>query len=204
MWVAPDEYRRLDLRVHEVLRDVPLYDVSIVDLPGGGPGRRIADIRVLDAGATPSRIVKALFGLRFFLGRLFGWDRVPTRPEDSMLSRLSERDRRESEITPGTHVDSFLVLYQFPRESLREIRNATVHGWICTALASPHGERLPSLLGDLRAPGLLAHTTVSDGDPAVSTNPLSGDASSNSTRVDRDIRRRDLRGDWTRCPRRSG
>ena len=135
MWVAPDEYRRLDLRVHEVLRDVPLYDVSIVDLPGGGPGRRIADIRVLDAGATPSRIVKALFGLRFFLGRLFGWDRVPTRPEDSMLSRLSERDRRESEITPGTHVDSFLVLYQFPRESLREIRNATVHGWICTALA---------------------------------------------------------------------
>jgi hypothetical protein len=26
------------------------------------------------------------------------------------------------------------LLYQFPRESLRETRNATVHGFICTAL----------------------------------------------------------------------
>ena len=28
--------------------DVPLYDVSSVDLPGGGSGRTIADIRTLD------------------------------------------------------------------------------------------------------------------------------------------------------------
>jgi len=27
------------------------------------------------------------------------------------------------------------MLYQFPGEALREIRNAAVHGWICTALA---------------------------------------------------------------------
>src|SRR2546430_12457667 len=47
----------------------------------------------------------------------------------------SERDRRDSEITPGTLVGSFLLLYQFPGEALSETRNATVHGFVCTALA---------------------------------------------------------------------
>jgi hypothetical protein len=32
-------------------------------------------------------------------------------------------------------VSPFLVLYQFPCEALRETRNVTVHGFICTALA---------------------------------------------------------------------
>jgi len=139
MRVAPDEYLRLDLRAHQLLRDVPLYDLSIVDLPGGGAGRSIADIRALESAAVPSRVAHVLFGLRYALGRVFGWDRARLRPEDSLLSRLSERDRRESEIAPGTRIDSFLLLYQFPRESLREIRNATVHGWICIALARRAG-----------------------------------------------------------------
>ncbi len=57
------------------------------------------------------------------------------RPEDSLLPRLSERDRRDSEIVPGTPVGSFLLLYQFSGEALAETRNATVHGFLCTALA---------------------------------------------------------------------
>ena len=57
------------------------------------------------------------------------------RAEDSLVARLSERDRRESEIAPGTFDGPFLVIYQFPTEALRETRNATVHGWISTALA---------------------------------------------------------------------
>ena len=56
------------------------------------------------------------------------------RPEDSLLSRLSERDRRDSEIPPGTPAGPFLVLYQFPGEASSETRNATVHGFVCTAL----------------------------------------------------------------------
>ena len=135
MWASPDEYLRLNLRAHDLLRDIPLYDVSIVDLPGGGVGRRVADIGALESAAAPSRVANAIYGLRHVLGRVFGWDRVQMRPEDSLLSRLSARDRRESEIAPGTPVYSFLMLYQFPGEALREIRNAAVHGWICTALA---------------------------------------------------------------------
>jgi hypothetical protein len=135
MRVPPDEYLSLKLRAHELLRDVPLYDVSAVDLPGGGSGRSVGDIRALEASAAPSRIARLLYGVRRFLGRVFGWDRGQMRPEDSLLPRLSDRDRRDSEIAPGTPVGAFLLLYQFPDEMLTETRNATVHGWICTALA---------------------------------------------------------------------
>ena len=100
MRASPVEYLGLKLRAHEVLHDVPLYDVSVVDLPGGGAGRSVADIRALDATLPPSRVANALFGVRRFLGRVFSWDRVPIRPEDSLLGRLSERDRRDSENPP--------------------------------------------------------------------------------------------------------
>src|SRR5258707_2405705 len=94
------EYLELRLRAHELLRDVPLYDVSVVDLPGGGPGRSIADIRVLDSSTSPSRIAIVLYSARHFLGRVFGWDRRVMRPEETLLPCLSERDRRESEVIP--------------------------------------------------------------------------------------------------------
>jgi len=60
----------------------------------------------------------ALYGLRHVFGRVFGWDRIPMRHEDSLLSRLSEGDRRDSEIIPALPLGSFLLLYQFPREAL--------------------------------------------------------------------------------------
>lgn len=135
MRASPAEYLSLELRAHELLRNVPLYDVSIVDLPGGGNGRSVADIRALQSAARPSRIVSAFFGLRRLLGRAFGWDRVQMRPEDSLLPRLSERDRTDSEIPPGTPDGPFRLLYQFPGEALSEIRNATVQGYVCLALA---------------------------------------------------------------------
>ena len=93
MRASATEYRSLHLRAHELLRDVPLYDVSSVDLPGGGSGRTIADIRTLESATPPSRIATFLYGLRYLLGRVFGWDREPMRPEDSFLERLSQRDR---------------------------------------------------------------------------------------------------------------
>jgi len=137
--VPPGEYLSLDLRAHDLLRDVPLYDVSAVDLPGGGAGRSIADVRVLDAAAPASRLSTGLFGLRRLLGRVLGWDREPIRTEESLLPRLSERDRTESEVAPGTRSGAFLQLYRFHREALAEIRNATVHGWISTALVPRAG-----------------------------------------------------------------
>jgi len=135
MRASPAEYLSLPLRAHSLLRGVPLYDVSTVDLPGGGAGRSVADVRAIESSAPPSRIANTLYGVRRFLGRASGWDRVEMRPEDSLVSHLSERDRRDSEITPGTPDGSFRVLYQFPSEAVSEIRNGTVQGYVCVALA---------------------------------------------------------------------
>jgi hypothetical protein len=55
-----------------------------VDLPGGGEGRSVADIRALDSAAAPSRIANVLYGLRRFLGRVFGWDEVKVRPDEAL------------------------------------------------------------------------------------------------------------------------
>ena len=117
MRASAAEYRGLHLRAHELLHDVPLYDVSSVHLPGGGSGRTIADIRTLESTTPPSHIATFLYGLRYLLGRAFGWDREPMQPEDSFLERLSQRDRCESQITPGTLDGPFWVLYQFPGEA---------------------------------------------------------------------------------------
>ena len=51
-----------------------------------------------------------------------------------MAGLLSERDRSESEVPAGTPDGSFRVLYRFQNEQLTEIRNATVQGYVCTAL----------------------------------------------------------------------
>jgi len=130
MGVPPAEYLSLPIRAHSLLQGVPLYDVSSIDLPGGGDGRTVGDIRALRSAASRSAISMGLFGLRHFIGKLFGWDRKRLRPEDSYASRLSERERSESEVTPGTPDGAFLIVYQYPNEMLSETQNATVHGFI--------------------------------------------------------------------------
>jgi hypothetical protein len=132
---APEEYLSLELRAHELLRHVPLYDVSVVDLPGGGEGRSLADALHLQAAAPRSLVERALYGLRHALGRTFVWDEVRLLPEDALVSRLSEKDRRDSETPPGTPDGAFRVVYRFRNEQLSETRNATVQGYVCIALA---------------------------------------------------------------------
>jgi hypothetical protein len=93
MRVPREQFWRLRLAVHGLVRDVPLYDVTAVDLPGGGAGRTMADVRALMA-REPVRVanplVRGLFALRALLGRLCGWDAArPTHPETSSLQRLS-------------------------------------------------------------------------------------------------------------------
>jgi hypothetical protein len=75
MRIAASEFQNLDLWAHSFLRDVPLHDVFAVDLPGGGEGRTMSDIRaLLPAGSAikANLLVAALFKLRFFVGGLFG------------------------------------------------------------------------------------------------------------------------------------
>jgi hypothetical protein len=133
------EYFGLRLRAHSLLRDVPVHDVWRVALPGGGPSRTMRDVRSVFGMARPSRrlnlAVRALFGLRWFLGRLFRWDRAPANREEwSFAARLSDADRRQSLVEPGSPDGFFTVVYVDAMEAVSEIRNATVHGVLVWAL----------------------------------------------------------------------
>jgi len=83
------------------------------------------------------------------------------RLEDSFLERLSERDRRGSEITPGTLDGHFWVLYQFPGEALRETRNLRLDRDLILLVASTKGMEAPETdaperrQADLESPKLL-------------------------------------------------
>jgi hypothetical protein len=138
MRVTAEEFRALDLEVHSFLAAVPLYDVSAIDLPGGGPDRTIADIRLLlstDGIMTASSPVRLLFSLRSLIGRTLRWDgEAHYHPEESYLQHLTDDQRARSLVEPGTAEGPFQIMYVFPREVLSEIRNATVHAFSCMAL----------------------------------------------------------------------
>jgi hypothetical protein len=128
--IDPAEYRRLDLRAHALLADAPLHDVWALDLPDGGPDRRIADVRAVFGIASANAATRALFALRRAIGRAFGWDREPAGvPAASLLHALTAADRAASEVEPGTRDGPFRVLYVFPREAVSEIQNATAHAF---------------------------------------------------------------------------
>jgi hypothetical protein len=142
------EYRVLALRAHTLLHDVPVHDVWRVALPGGGPSRTMTDVRAVFEAARQSRRlnlpVRTLFGLRWFIGRLFRWDRPPAeRQAWSFEARLSDADRQQSTVEPGTLDGPFTVLYVHATEAVSEIRNATVHGFLVWALdPAPDGYQL--------------------------------------------------------------
>ncbi len=143
-----DEYRRLNLRAHGLLADVPLHDVWRVALPGGGPSRTMQHVRsVFQAVRTSQALsppVRALFALRSLLGRLFRWDSPLSEPEAwSFRTRLNDADRRQSIVEPGTLDGPFTVLYVHTTEAVSEIRNATVHAFLVWALEpAPNGYQL--------------------------------------------------------------
>jgi hypothetical protein len=136
--VTPGEYERIDLRAHSLLADVPLHDLWLVELSGGGPGRTIVDLRALlsvESITAANDAVRFLFGLRAWLGRLFGWDREPPQaPRESFLQRLSAAERARSLVVPGTPEGPFRVLFVSPREAISEIQNPTVHAFSVFAL----------------------------------------------------------------------
>jgi len=138
MRVDPAVFRQLDLRVHGFLSDVPLHDVWRVELTprDGDPDMR--DVRAVMADAllvSLNPVVRRLFALRVFLGRLFGWDdERPDRVSRSYARRLTDEDRRKSLEPPGKIEGPFQLLYVFPSEALGEAINSTVHAFSCLAL----------------------------------------------------------------------
>ena len=187
------QFRALPLDVHTVLWDVPLKDVSAVDLPGGGPGRTLSDVRAL---IPPGQIlranpaVRALFALRLWLGRVLGWDGPEhDRPEMSYLSRMSEAQRERSVVPPGTMEGGFRLLYLLGQESLaedpqRDRPRLPVHGAMRAA------GRISPLLGRLRQASLLVDAGVHGVHRTVSAlRRVPGSAWAHPPRLDRSLPR---------------
>ena len=143
--ISPTEFYALPLRVHTFLADVPLHDVWAVDLPRYRDGvtlceffRRAGQDGCDTADTEINRfppVARALFRLRFFLGRIF---RLEAEPKDALAasfgSRLTAEDRARSFVVSGTPEGLFRVVYRFENEQLLEIQNRTVHGAALSAL----------------------------------------------------------------------
>jgi hypothetical protein len=131
------EFERVLLRVHSFLAGVPLHDVWAVDLPRIRPGITLDDF-LRSAGASPFRpspIVRALLGVRFLVGRLFGWDRQPDATMTATFaSRLTTADSSASLAPAGKSQGLFRVVYRFQNEQLLEVINRTVHAAALSAL----------------------------------------------------------------------
>jgi len=144
--ISATEFYALPLRVHTLLADVPLQDVWAVDLPKVRDGvtlceflRRSSQCGCDTADAEINRlppVARALFRLRFFLGRIF---LLEAEPKDALAasfgSRLASEDRARSFVVSGTPEGQFRVVYRFENEQLLEIQNRTVHGAALSALA---------------------------------------------------------------------
>ena len=132
------EFLDLPLRVHSFLRDVPLHDVWVVDLPGGPEGITLQEFRSRSRAERTEEIpyaTKALLQLRFLLGRVFRLDkRSRGQNSASYIRLLNEADRVASQVPPGSKDGIFDVVYVFQNEMLLEIINATVHAFSAQTL----------------------------------------------------------------------
>ncbi|MGD2154763.1 MAG: DUF2867 domain-containing protein, partial [Gemmatimonadales bacterium] len=135
---SPEAFLALDLRAHALLEDVPLQDVWVFQLHGGGDGRTVQDVRAaLDEEIAPEgiAIVQGLYRLRRLLGDLFGWDAgACDRTGASYIHRLTDTDRARSLVAPGTCRGSFRTVYDFGDEAVTEATNNLVHSFSTMAL----------------------------------------------------------------------
>jgi hypothetical protein len=137
--ISTQEFERLPLRVHGILAGVPLHDVWAIDLPRTRSGITLDEfLRTANAcpcTSTPPPLVRALLNIRFFVGRLLGWDREPaTTAWESFATRMTTADRSRSLVPAGTREGLFRVVYRFENEQLLELINRTAQAAALSAL----------------------------------------------------------------------
>jgi Protein of unknown function (DUF2867) len=145
--VSTEEFEQLPLRVHTFMAGVPLHDVWAVDLPRWRAGVTLDEfLGTVSNGKfetcgcskasslfTPSPVVRMLLGIRFFVGRFFGWDQEQVTTV-TFATRLTDTDRLKSLVAPGTRDGFFRLVYRFENEQLVELINRTAHAAALSAL----------------------------------------------------------------------
>ena len=132
-------------RIHEITRDFHLEDVWELPVTGGPENfHRVVDgFATRDPSHSPSAASRALFAIRWKVGKLLCWD-----AEDAGLgSRVSPlRDRLPADLLEGpsgpkSEALPFTPLYLTGDEFAAEIANRTVHGVMHLGrVADPSGD----------------------------------------------------------------
>ena len=134
-------------RIHEFTNDFRVLDVWALPTPGG-PGDFPRLLRLwssFDPGAS-SRVVRALFAIRWWIGAVLGLDRDETGfggRVHTLRERLTADLRERSEF--AADLDPFVPLYVTDDEVAIEIANQTVHGvlhvgWVADAAGGYRGQ----------------------------------------------------------------
>lgn len=139
MRISEQEFRRKPLRAHTFLNGVPLHDVWLFRLPGGGDSRTLGDFKALWQSSRVQQVnpfVSGLFKLRSTLGKRLGWDKEKVGNSGlSYIHRLNESDRTRSLDKPGSpSIGPFRCVYSFDNEALDEVINGTVHAFSLMAM----------------------------------------------------------------------
>jgi hypothetical protein len=116
-------------RIHEIANDFHVLDVWALPTPGGPDDfPQLVRLMATFDPAETSPVVRALFSIRWTLGRVFGLDGQDT----GLGTRVASlRDRLPTDLTEtptdfDTHL--FTPLYVTDDEFAMEIANQTVHG----------------------------------------------------------------------------
>jgi len=137
MTVSRSEHTSRPWRIHELTSDFRLEDVWALPVTGGPDdlARLVDQVATGDPARDWPAPVRALWQLRWWIGRVMGWDR---READlgARVPTLRERlpiDLRDRPTGPA--FDRFTPLYLLNEEFAAEIANQTVHavmhiGWV--------------------------------------------------------------------------
>jgi hypothetical protein len=119
-------------RIHELTRDFRLEDVWALPTPGGPDDftRLVQQFALADPSRSLPGAARTLWGLRWKLGELLGWD-GPDAGVGSRVPTLRDRlpaDLRDAPSGPDFDALPFTSLYLIDDEWAAEIANRTMHG----------------------------------------------------------------------------
>jgi hypothetical protein len=119
-------------RIHEITRDFRVEDVWALPVAGGRDDfpRLVRGIASGDPSRGSSRAARALWTIRWRVGKLLRWDEPDPVPGPAVpgLRRLLPPDLRDAPHGPDFDILPFVSLYLLEDEWAAEIANQTMHG----------------------------------------------------------------------------
>ncbi|MDT3398008.1 DUF2867 domain-containing protein [Streptomyces sp. B1866] len=151
MRLPKTEYTSRPWRIHEFAQDFKLEDLWRLPTPGGPDDLKLLVRQFATVDDQPDRqlspATRALFAVRWQIGRVMGWDK----PDTGVNKRVpSLRDRLPADLLEGPRgpdlpTKPFTSVYQTDTEWVSELANSTVHalmhiGWVSDDAGGYHAQ----------------------------------------------------------------